>query len=204
MTEKEALAAKADEEKAFRTKTGADFGFKKMRGEPDWLKGVLLANATDIRTPNCQRCVVTFEARMRGYDVVARPSWGAGDHLRHAGAWIEAFEYSYNDFKNCAGKTGEEVIKSVEEIMRSFGEDSRALIVFKWDKNKILDSTEGHALVAQCLESGKVNVGDPQTGERAAAWKLKLADLKGGVILLRTDDLKFTDTVKRCCKNRGE
>lgn len=65
------------EEKAFHAKTGADFGFKRMSGSPDWAKEILLTNPPNKlygHTPNCQRCVVAHEARMRGYDVIARPS----------------------------------------------------------------------------------------------------------------------------------
>ena len=95
------------------------------------------------------------------------------------------------------------MIKSATEIMRSFGEGSRAIIIFKWDKNKI-NLNDGHAIVAQCREHGTVVFGDPQRHERAAVYKLKLADYKSGVILLRVDDLEFTDIVKRCCSGKDE
>ena len=199
LTEKEAEAARVDEEAAFNAKTGADFGFKKMKRSPKWSDEILLTNATAIATPNCQRCVVAHEARMRGYDVVARPSWGANDPLHYS--WLKAFDFSYGDFKVCVGKTGEDVIKSVEEIMRSFGEGSRAIIIFKWNADKIMEG-KGHVIVAQCREHGAVNFGDPQSGERFARNKLKSADFAEKVILLRTDNLEFTDAVKRCCKNK--
>ena len=202
LTEKEAEAARADEEAAFNAKTGADFGFKKMNRTPKWLDEILLTNATEIATPNCQRCVVAHEARMRGYDVIARPSWGAADPLHSPNGWISAFDYPRNGFKVCSGKTSEDVIKSIKEIMSSFGEGARAIIIFKWDKNKLPAATAGHAVVAQCLGKGKINIGDPQTGERAAAKKLYFADLESKVMLLRVDNLSFTDVVKRCCKNR--
>ena len=198
LTEKEAETARVEEEKAYNLKTGADFGFKRMNGSPNWLKGILPTNATDIYTPNCQRCVVAFEARMRGYDVIARPSWGDDDSLRSSGAWIKAFNFSYNDFKICNGKTADDVVESIKELMYSFGEGARAIIIFKWNKSYGFD---GHAIVAQ-YNKGIVNIGDPQTGERAAAYKLNKADLKSDVLLLRVDNLQFTDMVKRCCMNR--
>ena len=192
------------EDKAFKSKTGADFGFKMMRTSPDWAKEILMTNPPNKNyghTPNCQRCVVAHEARMRGYDVIARPSWGANDTTRSTGEWLHAFDYSYADFKECVGATGEEVIESAKDIMRSFGEGARAIIVFKWSKMPG-EEISGHVIVAQCREHGTVNFGDPQWGERTAAYKLKSADIKERIILLRVDNLKFTDTVKRCCMNQ--
>ena len=176
---------KEAEDRAYRAKTGADFGFRKMTGSPDWAREIIMTNPLDKfygHTPNCQRCVVAHEARMRGYDVIARPSWGAEDTLRNSGEWLRAFDYSYADFKECYGKTGEEVMKSAEEIMRGFGEGARAIVVFKWDK------INGHTILAQCREKGIVNFGDPQSGERAVAYKLKLADIAEKIILLRVDN----------------
>ena len=65
------------EDKAFRSKTGADFGFTRMKTPPDWSREISYANGDGKgfgRMMNCQRCVVAHEARMRGYDVVARLS----------------------------------------------------------------------------------------------------------------------------------
>lgn len=85
--------------------------------------------------------------------------------------------------------------------MQSFGNGSRAVVVFKW--SKIFNgSTDGHAIIVQCREKDIVNFGDPQMGKRAAKSLLKFADMGEAVILLRIDNLKFTDTVKRCCMNR--
>lgn len=194
------------EDAAFRAKTDANFGFDKMRSSPDWVKKITSTNPPDKiygHTPNCQRCVVAHEARMRGYDVIARPSWGTQDTLRNTGQWLKAFDYSPTYFKQCIGSTGDEVLKSATEIMRSFGEGSRAIIVFKWDKTKI-NLNDGHAIVAQCREHGAVIFGDPQHGDRAAKEQLKRADISKKIIILHVDNLEFTDVVKRCCKNRSE
>ena len=85
---------------------------------------------------------------MRGYDVMARPSWGANDPLRTAGEWLKAFNYSETDIKRANGKTVSEMIKSVEDIMKSFGEGSRALIFFQWDSAKT-NSSEGHVIMSE-------------------------------------------------------
>lgn len=86
--------------------------------------------------------------------------------------------------------------------MSSFGESSRAIVVFHWDKEKT-GRKDGHVIVTQCRD-GAVKFGDPQTRNRAAANLLKEADLAKKIIVLRVDNLEFTDVVKRCCKNRGE
>ena len=67
---------------------------------------------------NCQRCVIAHEMRMRGFDVVARPSYGADDTLRNAGKWLGAFDYSPSDFVKITGKTGEEVINSAVRMRK--------------------------------------------------------------------------------------
>ena len=152
------------------------------------------------RRLNCQRCVVAFEARMRGYDVMARPSWGAEDPLRIAREWLSAFEYSPDDIRKANGKTSDEIIKSVEEIMRSFGEGSRAVIWFQWHDKRMGD---GHAIVAECKKGGVVNFGDPQNKSGSAKKILRLAMLDS-VGILRVDNLNFTDIVKRCCMNRSD
>ena len=202
LTEKEAEAARVDEEKAFNTPTGANFGFNKMKRTPDWRNEILTTNMTEIATPNCQRCVVAHEARMRGYDVVARPSWGEEDALCTSRKWAEAFKHSYADFIECKGKTGDEVIQSAKKIMRSFGEGARAIVIFKWDKNKTFANIEGHVIVAQCREKGNVIFGDPQTGKTVASYQLNSANIAEKILLLRVDNLPFTNIVKRCCKNR--
>ena len=204
LTPKQIKEIRDAEDNAYNAKTGADFGFKKMNVAPAWDREILLTNPPDKiygHTPNCQRCVVAHEARMRGYDVIARPSWGDEDTLRSSGQWLSAFDYNRDAFKLCTGKTGDEVIKSATEIMRPFGEGARAVIIFKWAKF-LAGSSDGHAIVAQCQKRGVVNFGDPQWSERFAAHKLKAADVEAGIAILRVDNLKFTDVVKRCCQNK--
>lgn len=204
LTLKEIAEIKSAEEAAYKAKTGADFGFKKMRGTADWAKEILMTNPPNKRygfTPNCQRCIVAHEARMRGYDVIARASCGVSDTFSNSNQWLSAFDYSYSDFKACNGKTGEDVIKSAEKIMHSFGEGARAIILFKWDNQKT-SQIGGHSIVAQYRGHGVVNFGDPQTGEIAASYKLKLAALAEQVIILRVDNLAFAQAVKRCCQNK--
>ena len=137
---------------------------------------------------------------MRGYDVMARPSWGYSDPMLKVANWLSAFEYSPLDIKGCSGRTVEEVTDKIDGIMKSFGENSRAIIWFEWENRS---SSGGHAIVSAYFENGKVGFGDPQFKSRAAVKHLNSAKLES-VVLLRIDNLKFTNIVKRCCMNRGE
>lgn len=58
-------------------------------------------------------------------------------------------------------------------------------------------------MVAECKKGDIVNIGDPQTKERASAYKLKMA-VAESICILRVDNLEFTNDVKRCCMNRSD
>ena len=193
---------KAAEDKAFATKTGADFGFKKMKGSPDWAKELYLVNDPTQgieRRINCQRCVVAHEARMRGYDVMARPSWGKDDPMRTLEGLLSVFGKTNIEIRT-RDKSIDDVVKSVESVIRSFGDGARAFVLFNWDKNKS-GLNGGHVVVAQCVNNNIINLADPQRKTRAAL-KLLERSIFDSIKILRVDTLKFTEEVKRCCENR--
>ena len=168
---------------------------KREKSESDWLMALQKVNSGKIESPfertlNCQRCAVAFEAYNRGYEVKARPSFGNDDPLRMAKNWLAAFKYSIDDLKLCRGATGAEILNNAEEIIRGFGEGARAIISFDWK-----DGTVGHVLVARCREGGIINIADPQRKLRSAAQMLKEAKA-GTVLILRVDNLEFTDIIK--------
>ena len=89
---KRQIEIKTAEDKAFLTKTDSNFGFKMMKANAEWAKEIGLVNINlELleRRLNCQRCVVAHEARMRGYDVMARINR----------EWLSAFEYSASEIK---------------------------------------------------------------------------------------------------------
>ena len=177
LTEKRITEIKAAEDKAFAKPTGSDFGFKKSKGTPEWAKELNLVNDTGAgleRRLNCRRCVVAYETGMRGYDVMARPSWGEKDPMRINKNWLSAFDYSQSYIKKAHGENIQKQIESVENIIRSFGEGSRTVIWFKWAG---LDKQTGHAIVAECRKNGIINFGDPQRKIRRAINTLKSAEL---------------------------
>ena len=190
------------QEAAYNAETGADFGFKKMRGSPDWSKEIRLANAGKglEYMLNCQRCVVAHEARMRGYDVIARPSWGKDDPLQKVGNWLEVFAKDGREIYNCAGNNAAELEKFIETKMKEWGKGSRAFVWFDW-KESAVSLGRGHVIVTRLNENGYVQFGDPQTGEIGAVRCLKAAK-PGSVLIMRADNLKFTNEIKCCCMNR--
>ena len=199
------ISLRDKEDLAFKSQTDSNFGFKKNKQEPNYVEEAIKVNGNKAgkmkeRLMNCQRCAVALEARMRGYDVIARPSWGDNDTMIRAGNWLAAFDYDPSKIRKCSGKNFEDIIKSITDQMKSYGEGSRGLVVFKWQEWYRKD---GHVISVQTNSSGKVIFVDPQDGSRAAISKLKMAKLDE-IYILRVDNLNFTEVVKRCCVNRGE
>lgn len=81
-------------------------------------------------TDNCQRCVVAYEVRRRGYSTTAKP------HLYHQidplffsdfhTGWPAVFEKQM--VRNCSARTPEQVEQRITFQMQIFGNHSRAII----------------------------------------------------------------------------
>ena len=201
LTPERIKAIRDAEDKAYRAATDADFGFARLKTPPDWSREILLTNGDGRgveRLINCQRCVVAHEARMRGYDVVARPSWGFNDPLRKVKTLLAVFDEP--EVYRCAGKTVAEVEKFIADKMSAWGTGVRAFVWFDRG-NDIRLRNLGHIIVAQLNENGFVNFGDPQKRKLGAVRCLSEARLDS-VKIMRVDDLQFTELVKRCCMNR--
>ena len=203
LTPEQIKAIREAEDKAFLAATGADFGFTRMKTSPDWSKEISYANGDGKgigRMMNCQRCVVAHEARMRGYDVVARLGWGNDDDMRRVESLLKVFADEGKEIYRCKGAKVADVEKFITEKMTDWGTNSRAFVWFEF-KSAVDMGELNHAIVARLNENGVVNFGDPQIGSKAALKELNQAKL-GSVKIMRVDNLKFTDVVKRCCVNR--
>ena len=158
-------------------------------------------NAQDIeRTMNCQRCVVAHEARMRGFDVIARATWGFEDPLLKVREWLKVFADENKEILRCKGDTVTEIEKFIVSTMVTWGANSRAFVWFEI-KSDVDMGGLNHVIVAQLNENGFVNFLDPQSREIGAIRCLSEAKLDS-VKIMRVDKLNFTDLVKRCCVNR--
>lgn len=140
---------------------------------------------------NCQRCVVTFEARCRGYDVTAGKRVLDGTDrlpiMNDPNGWPAAFEGGHEALIHCDTKDPK---RDIDKMMEEFGTGSRAIVRVRW-KN-----FGGHVFIA-VNDDGIVKYYDPQNGSyKGTSWARQIK--KDKTYLLRTDDKAFTNLAKKC------
>lgn len=138
---------------------------------------------------NCQRCVSTYEMRMRGFDVTAKalPGKLQDDYLAQ---WFEhAWENA--ERKWCLSGSGK---KQVETLMAQWGDGARAVVGVGFS------STTGHVFFA-IQENGKTRYVDPQNPASDCSLAFKLA-IKGRTYVTRVDNLEPSEHIFDCCENR--
>jgi hypothetical protein len=151
---------------------------------------------------NCQSCVVTYEARLRGYDVQTLPNT-KGSVLEKLSrqtnlAWIDPATgkhpaYIFDDTATTVKKFAEFVEKTVEK-------DKRYTLQFSWKGRR----RSGHIISMDRTEDGVLRLYDPQIGktyigENAVRYfkQFKYTMTLGGVKvstppkILRVDDKLF-------------
>ncbi len=201
------FSLKMNEEMAYKAKTDKNFGFRrKKQTDMSWADELQLVNpnynlkvgvAPSEYTTNCQRCVMAYEARMRGFDVEAMPYWGKFDSMTKTKEWLSVFDYKKTDIILISGK-GDTARHKAADIMKKFGPGSRAIV-------RIVRNEEwGHVFIAEQTESGITRFLDPQTGETAAGPENFDLSVAGGTFIIRVDNLPFTDKVKKCCRNKPQ
>ncbi len=137
---------------------------------------------------NCQKCVPTYEMRMRGYDVTARPTFDAtADSV--AQDWDKIFEGAKFE-EGFAGSGKEGVIRQ----MQKWGDGARAEVYIDWAGENF-----AHVFVAE-NRGGEIYFLDPQTGELDVEYYFE--KVKDGLTkLLRMDNLEPNEKyIKWCCK----
>lgn len=158
-------------------------------------------------TINCQRCVVAYEARRRGFDVEADPVLDE-ETQTSAYEWQSMFGIKpgtgikpYKPPKGATLKeihdnqpTPEALRKSTDQIMLGMGSGARAVISCDWKKSG------GHVFIAE-NHNGVIRYIDPQTGETDASDCFdRIFPLT--MTVHRIDDKPFTDQAARWCVNR--
>lgn len=114
-------------------------------------------------TINCQSCVVAFEARLRGYDVKAKPNFNnpSAKHLSHktSDAWIDPATGKPPEMKRNPEniRTWKQTKKWLEENVK---EGERYTFQHAW-KGK---QQSGHIISVDRDKSGALRLYDPQTG----------------------------------------
>lgn len=129
---------------------------------------------------NCQRCVVAYEMRRRGYDVIAKPSVLPLSKDQIARKW----PYYFKDVDLIKYSSGDG-LKQIRKQMLSWGDGSRAQIYIR------LSETEAHVFIAE--QRGWVTeFYDPQTGNVNAESNFKKA-ISGETMICRIDNLELGD-----------
>ena len=133
---------------------------------------------------NCQRCVVAYELRRRGYDVVALPTY-AGDQLPSGGKWQGAFRHAKTI--NVGSTNPRTAQANLEAQMKSFGHGSRGVV-----------RIPGHVFNCENVH-GKIRYVDAQTGTIYNSNNVfsRLGKNAKAVQLIRTDNLRLSDRAKK-------
>lgn len=132
---------------------------------------------------NCQRCVLAYEARRRGYDVTALPTY-RGDMLPAGRDYLRGLS-SPNTVD--VGKSR----SRLEGQMAAYGNGARAIVHVRQGRN-------GHVFIAENVR-GRINYVDPQTNKRYSGINLKHVS---GAQVTRIDDQRFTEYARNAFTRR--
>ncbi len=141
---------------------------------------------------NCQRCVVATEARFRGYDVVASPTYD-GDTMPSHGQWKRNFVGAKTDF--ISKSTPAAAQRAVEAKMKQYGNGARAVLSVSWKGSRL----SGHVLnVVQ--RGGRTYFYDGQNGSVVNAKALFSSCRPRDIEITRVDNLTFSDQAREAVR----
>lgn len=141
---------------------------------------------------NCQRCVIATEARMRGYDVQALPTYD-GDTMPAGSNYLSNFVNP--DMHLIRHTTANANRRDVERQMAEMGNGSRAVMAFGWS-----GGGSGH-VVNVVQRNGRTRYYDGQNGTEVSASHLFNAISRSGNIeLTRVDNLQFSNTANQALR----
>lgn len=175
------------------------FGWREIEGAHAWEQDLkdtnpLFFSGDACYQNNCQRCVVAYEARRRGYDVRAKPYlFQLTDTLPYDDqmiGWPSVFENSSLEY--CGADDASDVKNNIHNKMRAWGEGSRAVVAVDYICGG------GHVFVAE-FRNGSVHYMDPQNNQCDCEKYFTIVNTKTTSVL-RTDNCEFTNRVKECCE----
>lgn len=142
---------------------------------------------------NCQRCVVAYEMRRRGYDVVALPTY-QGDKLPNStaggnGHWMGAFQGARSE--SVGATRNSQVEKNIAAKMNSYGSGSRAVVRVQWQ-----GSNKGHVFSVE-NSGGRIRYVDAQTGKPVNIKNYLSASKPSRTQLVRVDNLRVSERAKK-------
>lgn len=146
---------------------------------------------------NCQRCVVAYEARRRGYNVTAQATY-PGDTLNQVayrdekagisrGRWMGAFRDAKPVNVSAASERG--VLNNIEKQMSSYGNGARGVIQIFYKGGG------GHVFNVE-FNAGKVQYIEAQSGRIKDFGETLKHVRTERVALVRTDNLRFSERAK--------
>ncbi len=106
-------------------------------------------------TKNCQRCILAYEMRCRGWNVEAQPAGSNFNDDTFQTRWITAFKDLLQGRKDIKGD-GAQAKSTISNIMNDYGDGSRAVVSVKFPEKQA-----GHVIIAQNVK-GKTMFIDPQ------------------------------------------
>lgn len=180
-----------------------------VKGEPESIASAMRnANPHYSReyseySENCQRAVVAYELRRRGYKVSAQPTY-KGDKVGeiayvdrkngiYKSRWTRAFSNAKTEYVGAG--TGQKMIAKVDGKMAEYGNGSRAVLQVMW--------RNGGAHVFNLeRQNGKTLYIDAQRNKRYTAAEIQKRAKPGSVNIVRTDNLRISDRAKDSVTSR--
>ena len=133
---------------------------------------------------NCQRCVIAYELRRRGYNVEA-VEWDGWKEGSNSWQWTRALEGA-TYFENIGARTRKQTLPKIAQKMEEWGEGSRAFVAVAWD-----NSTSSHVFNAE-YHNGNVVFVDAQTGKYVKWSEYNALAKPSSIEIVRVDHLKPT------------
>lgn len=150
---------------------------------------------------NCQRCVIAYELRRRGFDVSAKPCAvdDSGNSIPEDIMFINRKNGFENAFENpewisCGMKSIKGCKKKIADYMTSWGNGTRAIVSVEYPIG-------GHVFIAEQYQ-GRTIFLDPQSG-MMNAYNVFNNSIPKKTAIMRIDNKKIANVqlVKDCCKN---
>ena len=142
---------------------------------------------------NCQRAVVAYELRRRGYNVTAQPTF-ENDKLPKGNRWQGSFKNAKKE--SIGASTTKQAREKLNNKMKEYGNGSRAIVSIQWK------SGDGHVFNVE-RRNGKNYYIDAQTGKRYRNETILNGVKPQSVKILRTDNLRVSDRAKKAVWTRG-
>lgn len=153
---------------------------------------------------NCQRAVVAYELRRRGYDVTAQPTF-QNDKLPQQTVNGRAYyqgAFQKTKVDNVGASNGNKVSINVDNKMAEYSKtaengNSRAMLQISWRNGG------GHVISVE-HKNGKTEYIDPQIGARYKAKELFDKVKPKSVKLIRVDNKRVSERAKKSVEIAGK